>query len=791
MQNKRLKKGFTLAETLIVVAIIVVLAAVIVIAVFAYLRSMTKLEYDGYAKEIFIAAQNHLSMAESQGYLGRTNEGTKENKIDGIDDTGDGVYYFVKYNPDPSKGEGETTDNVDSDDSIFNLMLPFAAVDETVRSGGCYIIRYHKDSATVLDVFYWKDSGRFSHQYTAVDKKDYNKFITISNNDDNKNRFKHYDTNNDSGNAVIGWYGGENAKGLTRGEELKIPIINVINADQLKVTVSDPNYNISDPDGNIHLKLIVTGLSSGAKRELSITRNNTGEYELILDDITGTATDSVLPTESNKHFYNLFCIANDDSPYKGSENLIPGEDITIQAVCSNSGQLSNVAYSPIYTTNSLFAYNDTDKASAHISYIRHLENLDKDISNVDIIDTDKNLKHITTEGSKTIVAAKQTTDLSWDAGLYSQITSYNNSVLTVGMFKPVDPDDYNLKYDGQNHSVSNVSVNTADSENYKPDNKNAGLFAELTSDKVENLKLIDFSINGVNAGALAGEAGNDAAVTNVIAYNSTSTSDVTITGSGSVGGLIGSAENTDVIKSAAALVVKSTGGNAGGLVGTISGGSVSASYSGGHTVNGAYDSDNFNVLSTKDEAYAGGLVGSASGTDIVNSYSTCSVNGDTAGGLVGTINGGKAENCYSTGLVKGAAETKEGAFAGVVSGAPTISGCKYFEIINEQFAEGNDAKKGYEYMVAVGAGSSSDIVSLDKDASDYETFVGSPNNWNSAVAYDFNLSFYYQGKYNLKTAAQLGASVDSDDSDGSYDFVSKHYGDWPAPEIWVVNTPTP
>ena len=67
MQNNRQKKGFTLAEALIVIAIIAVLSAVIFVAVFAYLRSMTKLEYDNYAKEMFIAAQNHLSMAESQG----------------------------------------------------------------------------------------------------------------------------------------------------------------------------------------------------------------------------------------------------------------------------------------------------------------------------------------------------------------------------------------------------------------------------------------------------------------------------------------------------------------------------------------------------------------------------------------------------------------------------------------------------------------------------------------------------------------------------------------------------
>ena len=78
------KKGFSLAEVLIVVSIIAVLGGVAFIAVASYLRSMTKLEYDGYAKQIFVAAQNHLTMAEHEGYLGRTDFGTKEEKISDI-----------------------------------------------------------------------------------------------------------------------------------------------------------------------------------------------------------------------------------------------------------------------------------------------------------------------------------------------------------------------------------------------------------------------------------------------------------------------------------------------------------------------------------------------------------------------------------------------------------------------------------------------------------------------------------------------------------------------------------
>ena len=47
------------------------------------------------------------------------------------------------YSKDPQKAE-----------SVLDLMLPFGAIDETVRAGGRYIIRYQPSSGRVLDVFY-------------------------------------------------------------------------------------------------------------------------------------------------------------------------------------------------------------------------------------------------------------------------------------------------------------------------------------------------------------------------------------------------------------------------------------------------------------------------------------------------------------------------------------------------------------------------------------------------------------------------------------------------------------
>ena len=70
MQKKR-KGGFTLAEFLVVIAITTILAGVSFVAAIHYQSRLRRLEMDQTAKEIFLAAQNRLSLEKAGGSLER------------------------------------------------------------------------------------------------------------------------------------------------------------------------------------------------------------------------------------------------------------------------------------------------------------------------------------------------------------------------------------------------------------------------------------------------------------------------------------------------------------------------------------------------------------------------------------------------------------------------------------------------------------------------------------------------------------------------------------------------
>lgn len=761
--------GMTMAEVLITVAIIIILTAVAFISLHLYQLSMAQTLRDGYAKQVFIAAQNHFAMARGQGYLDLTSGMTTEDEENIMGESaGGGVHYFVV---EPGGGQF----HYNKAQSFLDLMLPFGAIDDNVRNNGYYLIRYQAKTGKILDVFYCTDGV---DRYDAViTEDDYSDLIT-----------NYKDVETESGivskkgarrnfnGGIVGWFGGSKAAELPT-EILKAPLLTVQNGTVLTATVKKAN---GEPIAS-SLKLIITGKTSKAKRAVALQQADgdrisvtDGVYTFVLDDVA-----------SNKKFKDISAKTNYSS---NGKNFIPGEDLKLEAVTFCTDAFSNIIYSPAVTENSLFdsiadpediktnkSYPSFAKV-ATISNIRHLENLDKSISS--------HGSPATTEKGINIIIAKQVENIDADSYDYIPVNLDNSNTFNYDNGKT-----QNVKfiYDGLRHSISNVTVSKTGSTG------NAGIFDKISTDViVRNLEIIDPSVSvSASAGALAGEL-NGGKVDNVIARNTNTgvyddLDHVSVSGD-ITGGLIGTMGSGSTLShSAAALIV--SGSTAGGLVGSASGGTISESYSGGRTTEGKYSDSLFNVAGT---SVAGGLVGSAGGATIQNSYSTCSVQGNTAGGLAGSINGATVKYCYSTGYVDGDADTSF-AFIGSGAYANGSQGNHYYQISNEMIS-GNIV----DYLLPVAgynpanADHTAFVSAIDSNKNTFNTFTG--GSWNKAKPYDETLDNNFSG-YSFATVTQLekngsgnssSAIANSSSGKGGY-FVNTHYGDWPFFEGILIN----
>ncbi|MBQ7144705.1 MAG: InlB B-repeat-containing protein [Oscillospiraceae bacterium] len=787
----RNNRGFSLAEMILVVAIIVILAGVSFVAVLRYQRNLNQVEKDGIAKELFIAAQNHLSAAESQGYLGAEASafGTAELDAEG---NPTGVYYFVvgtasRGGADPSADDGE---------SLLSMMLPFASIDETVRQGGSYVIRYQTDPALVLDVFYAKPGERFGHSFT---ESEYEKLVESYRGSDEAVRKSRRFYNATDDNSVIGWYGGEGAARLTLSSELNAPSLSYENAARLRFFVTDGE---ADSHG---LRLVLHGESSGRDAwidliggslhytaadgsEVStylpsgvVVSDGADGYTVTLDDVTA----------AGRHFRDLL----------GAETagFIPGENLSVYACAYETGlgaaasgfegPSSNTVF-----TNSLFG-DGSSETDAEIANIRHLENLDTRVSRLDEGDGANALN---------VAAAHQTADLSWpqflsEIGGQVTVTGAGNGGLTdPGCYFPVNwpssvEQSEGLSYDGGGHSVSGVVVRSGSP---------SGLFGELEGASVRDLELVDFDIsctNGANAGALAGNL-LGGTVSGVLVRNSGDDSALQISAAnGNAGGLIGamapdSAGGAPTVEQcAAAVYVRSANGSAGGLIGSAARGAVSGSYAGGHTQDGAYldlttDGAAARVNVIAPNGSAGGLVGLSSAVNYTTVYSTASAAGGTAaGGLLGSSGADVVTNAYAVSRVVG---MDGGASVGAVVGAvgaldSSLSGVRYYEIINEGLRPvgGVDAASG--------------VTALDENLETYNRFItphtlsaGGTLEAAAALPYDSGLKAEFKDAWNMPGVNQLGyIPADGEDVNTVGALLrEKHYGDWPSPETKVVNT---
>ena len=396
--------GFTMAEMLITVAIIVILCGFGFVAVIAHQRNLKRMEMDETAQEIFIAAQNHLTAARANGqwssFLEKTaaegqggSRGTvmsykpsDYDKVSDADAESRKFYYFATESAEAVKNGAEA------------LILPEGSIDETLR-GHHFYVEYDAASGTVFGVFY-TDSD---HPITADDAT----AVSLSRTDPDARR----DYKVDGKRTIIGYYGGALGE-LNSPGDLYAPSVAVRNAESLVLYVVDKNYYrpVSSKEGaqnfQTKLKLTFEGVTSGKKAVKEVDPSSPSSQtdafsRAVLAEISAEPFDVVIPssgasaqqTKAVKAEY--YAIVLDSIVRKDGHfadlfpEFIPGEDIRITATLTSDKAGEDV--SQTVTVNSLFNSVKTEKNLSGIasktvvtvSNPRHLENLSSEVSGVD------------------------------------------------------------------------------------------------------------------------------------------------------------------------------------------------------------------------------------------------------------------------------------------------------------------------------------------------------------------------------------------------------------------------
>ncbi len=824
IRRKRNRKGFTLAEMLVVVAILIILAGVSFVSVSQYQKNLRLMELDGTAKEIFIAAQNHLSLAKASGDLDRLGEDELGTKLSAApayaEDDGKGSYYYLIHNA----VKGTESYLPEKAGEVCSLLLPYGAVDETVAAGGNYIVVYEKNSGTVVAVLY-SGAGNASFGNQAVITFDAEDVLQIEQvyGDAHKDERKSYKKGDTT--AIVGCYTGAASTAPLPAKELKTPTVEVKNENRLHVIVDDTPFH-TDED---QLTLVIYGQTSKTTAKKVLDRLDVNiyaftqyQFDVTLDDITGDGNlrfTKLLDADANRGFKK----SNDSE----GNDFIPGENIEIYVIASSKDALATPKKSTVYTVSSLFG-DQNDGTTVYIKNLRHLENLGGNISDFK--------GKLGANGAAAAITAEQKTDITMFSVKNTGADSANTAVFVDLDGKELSASyiynmtandqprhhiyaaadiDYPLVYHGNGNEIKELSIGA------QQNHADAGIFGKVENPAADegegsrlnaSLEVKDLILRNnkipssstaqpTNAGMLVGSASADLTVNGVLAYYHEDTyseekdSATEVSASGAAGGLIGlvSGGKLTVTNSAAAVYVKG-GSAAGGLIGEIttsikSGSTITQSYAGGHTKDGKYTEvsgtdglsgvGRVNVQASDATGYAGGLLGVYTGSNLTMeaAYSTASAYAATAANS-GSLVGKGANN-----------PTVTGAVSAVKVGGSDAGG---YVIIKKD----SDKKPNY-YAVGThnGTAASSDdiakaVLSSDakrRQATPYDREL-LPKNGDTAET-DMKKT-----SYPLYSAGQLAGklSVDSKtkDSDDSKDlpwFMKEHVGDWVVPSSTESN----
>lgn len=363
----RNSSGFTMAETLLTVAILLIVMALVFVNVFSYQKSLRQKELDDKAQIIYVAAQSQLSSLKANGLADVFSPGQNNPDVGTVtcEDLG-GRLSFVT-----SKNKGGAASSVMNQASVDDELL-----------GHEWAILYDAQTASVAGVFYSEEENApfLQHDGSLAEGS------VLSGLFDFDQRVK---------KAVVGYFGG----GSVQGGAVSDVNAHVVVSNGEKLTAT---FSATDADGkpleNVSYRYWLT--QETADGELR-SRDFTVESKAAEQECTVTL-DSL---EEGKGFATQFCQDAAD----GAENLISGAPFDIHVTAQVKGGVESLEaqdrnHSSLFDDASNFdtdvdradegaASDDSakegesllsyEKGTAVISKGRHLQNLDVATSGVD------------------------------------------------------------------------------------------------------------------------------------------------------------------------------------------------------------------------------------------------------------------------------------------------------------------------------------------------------------------------------------------------------------------------
>ncbi|WP_026491058.1 SpaA isopeptide-forming pilin-related protein [Butyrivibrio sp. XPD2002] len=706
------RKGFTIAELLIVIAIIIILMAFGFIAGMRLIRNMRQSHLDKRAEAVYYAAESRMME------LFVTEEKTEKKEDKKVKAVVEKLYNAKTFNY-----EGATLAYITSEDvgEAKNLFAEDNSLEAEIKSAS-WIIEYDPVSLNVFAVILSDDLEKAGTSIAGLSESPSGAPVRGTPQD----RIAAFD-------AYVGYYseGANGVLGASAKNGLSVGAWILNRRDLLGVIKITADENTRAAIENLSFRISLKGTKSTSDGdEVDISSNeiywqnyagDSGSNFLESDGRTGiviTTNDvrNTIPvscfgdtTDSNDKYGLIGYIKLDsldidrqfkDLKVKGGgalgDYITPGDDITMSVKVwdssdGNSNYSQNVRRTSAIsnTENSLYADFDVEGANgvAKIVYPRHLQNLAAEFSEVKAEMAAGN----SNPGSMDAVLLE---DITWDEekNLYKQggslgvirnFTPISNTQLvsfngyrfeTAKSAQPLrniedatkeNPEEVNLKSskkENKYHYITGLRIDTSDSSYRIVGNPaDIGLFGKQSNLTLANLVLTNFDIKNNNAGGtgmLAGELDNSK-IKNVLIYEKKDANKV-ITGAGDTAGVVGVLNSSSiedcVIKN---ISVKTTAGSAGALAGKASSSEIknTLAYNGEITgVEGSntpgttvgFDDSKLEITGGKN---AGGLIGEMDGGSVTGAAAALYVRatGGNAGGFVGSARGASIDMCHSGG----------------------------------------------------------------------------------------------------------------------------------------------